>query len=472
MKNSNREKKLLKNTLIISIGQICTKLVTFLLLPLYTGILTTAEYGTVDLLHTLVSLLLPIITFQVEQAVFRELIEARENDERKKKIILIGITSVTLQCLAFLALFLIASPFIHNHYKYFLMVNVLTTIYNSLMLQIARGLGNNTKYAIGGFISAISTILFNILFLVVIKWGVNGMLLGTMLGQIISCIFMMISLKIYKYFSLKYYSKKTVKSLWKYSLPLIPNAISWWIFNTSDRVIVSILLGLSFTGLLSAANKFSSLIITFFNIFYMSWNESISLHIKDKDINEYFNKMFQIILNLFTSLSLGVIACMPFIYPIMVNKKFSVGYGLVPILILATLFNVIVGLLSVLYIANKNTKEIANTSIIAAIINIISHLALIKFVGLYAAAISTLLAYFAMAIYRLIDVRKKYFKVEINKQDTIIASFIAIILFITYYINNLYLNIISLIVAVIFTWYCNKNSISIILRMVKKKIMK
>ena len=68
----NREKSLLKNTIIITIGKVCTQMISFFLLPLYTGILSTEEYGTVDLLNTLVSLLLPIVTFQIEMAVFRE----------------------------------------------------------------------------------------------------------------------------------------------------------------------------------------------------------------------------------------------------------------------------------------------------------------------------------------------------------------------------------------------------------------
>src|SRR5699024_3118416 len=111
----------------------------------------------------------------------------------------------------------------------------------------------------------------------------------------------------------------------------------------------------------------------------------------------YFNKMFNIILNLFTAMAVGMIACMPFVFPIMINEKFGSGYGLVPISIIASLFNVVVGLLSVIYVAKKNTKAIANTSIVSAIINIVVHLSLIKFVGLYAAVISTFASFFIMS---------------------------------------------------------------------------
>ena len=466
----SREKNLAKNTIIITIGKICTQLITFFLLPLYTGILSTEEYGTVDLLNTLVSLLLPIVTFQVEQAIFRELIEVRDDKIAESKIISSGVITVFFQCIIYLIIFSLISPFINNNYKFFLATNVVTYIFLSLFQQIARGFGDNKKYAIGSFISALFTIIFNILFLVVIKLGAYGMLLGTMSGQLIASLYLFISLKLYKYIRVSEYKKDIIKKLWKYSIPLIPNAISWWIFNASDRVIATMFLGVDQNGILAASLKFSSVFITFYNIFNMSWTESISVAINDEDVDDYFNKMFNIILNLFTAMSIGMISCMPFVFPIMINEKFGSGYGLVPISIIASLFNVVVGLLSVIYVAKKNTKAIANTSIASAIINIVVHLSLIKFVGLYAAVISTFASFFIMSIYRLIDINKKYFKIKINK-FLIIKTIITLIIVIPlYYINNIYLNIISLIIAIIFAWNINKKSIDIIFSFMKKKL--
>lgn len=466
----SREKNLAKNTIIITIGKICTQLITFFLLPLYTGILSTEEYGTVDLLNTLVSLLLPIVTFQVEQALFRELIEVRDNEEPKKKIISSGVITVIFQCIIYLIIFALISPFINNNYKFFLATNVVTYIFLSLFQQIARGLGDNKRYAIGSFISALFTIIFNVLFLVVIKLGAYGMLLGTMSGQLIASIYLFISLKLYKYIRIKEYRKDIIKKLWRYSIPLIPNAISWWVFNASNRVIATTFLGVDQNGILAASLKFSSVYITFYNIFNMSWTESISVAVNDKDVDNYFNKMFNIILNLFTAMGIGMISCMPFVFPLMINDKFSSGYGLVPISIIGSLFNVIVGLISVIYVAKKNTKAIANTSVISAIINILVHLALIKFVGLYAAVISTFASFFIMSIYRIMDINKKYFKIKIDKSLIIKTLIVLVIVLPLYYINNIYLNIFSLLVAILFAWNINKNSFEIITNFFKRKI--
>jgi len=465
----NRSKELAKNTIIILLGTICTKMIAFFLLPLYTGILTTEEYGTVDLLNILVLLLLPIITFQVEQAVFRYLLEERNNEDATKKVISSGIFSVVIQCLIFLLLFTIFYSFIQNKYKIYLVLNVITSIFSSLFLQISRGIGDNTKYSIGSFISAFATIILNIIFLVNLKLGIEGMLLGTMLGQIICILYLFIFLKLYKFISFKSYDWKIVKELWKYSIPLIPNSLSWWVFGSSDRVIVSYFLGLSMNGILSAASKFSAAYTVLYNVFDRSWIESISLHINDEDIENYFNKMFNEVLMIFCSLTLLIIAFMPYVYPLMINENYSYGYNLVPILMIAALFNVIQGLVVVIYAAKKDTKSIAKTSFVAAALNIIIHFSLLKFLGLFAAAVSTLGAYAIISLYRLFDVRKKYLNIRLNMKYIIPCLIILLFELVLYYLNIGVLNLLSIIISVLYFIILNKNKLEFIKKVIKKE---
>lgn len=467
----SREKSLLKNTIIITIGKICTQMITFFLLPVYTAILSTEEYGVVDLLNTLVYLCIPIVTFQIEQALFRHLIDNRKNKSEIKNTISTTIITIIIQSIIYLIIFLIVAPFIHNDYKYFLVTNVTACIFSSIMLQISRGLGDNKKYAMGSFITAFTTVILNIVFIVWFKWGAYGMLAASLIGNISSCIYILLTKKIYNYISIKSYSKELLKKLWKYSIPLIPNAISWWIFNSSDRIIVSSVLGIGQNGILSAAYKFSSVYITIYNIFNMTWTESASLHINDKDNSEFFSKIINTVLRLFTAICFGIIAFMPFIFPIMINEKFGEAYNQIPILMLSSLFNVLVGLISVIYIAKKDTKAVARTSIMSAVINLAINLVLIKFIGLYAASISTLVAYMSMGIYRLYDV-KKYIKIKLDKSFVLKTLLMIPILFISYYINNLYLNIIIILITILYAWLINKDSICLIINMIKGKFKK
>lgn len=467
----SRGKDLLKNTIIITIGKICTQLITFFLLPVYTALLSTEEYGTVDLLHTLVSLLIPIITFQIEQALFRDLVDNRKDEKRIEKTISTTMFVVSIQTLIYIIFFMCISMFVHNEYKYFLATNVIASIYSGIMLQISRGLGDNKKYAFGSFLSALVTVTLNIVFIVALKWGAYGMLTASLLGNITCCIYIFISKRIYKYIKLKSYSKKLKTKLWKYSLPLVPNAISWWIFNSSDRVIVTSVLGIAQNGILSASYKFSSVYITIYNIFNMTWTESAALHINDKDANVFISNTINTALKLFVAMAFGIIAFMPFVFPIMINEKFGDAYNQIAILMTSSIFNVIVGLTSVVYIAKKDTKAVAKTSILSAIINLTVNLTLIKFIGLYAASISTLASYSIMAIYRLYDVQK-YVKIKLDKRFVVTAFIMLGIILTSYYIGNIYINIITVLLTIIYAFIINRKSIKTIKEMLLSKVLR
>lgn len=468
----SRSKKLMKNTVIISIGKICTSMITFLLLPLYTSILSTEEYGIVDLLNTLMSLLLPVIGLQVEKGVFRELLEARKNQTSKQEIITTGFLSLILQCLISIPIFIFVSPFIKNDYQYFLLINVLAYVLVSFLQQVARGLDAMTEYAISSFINAAGTIIFNVLFLIIFRLNVYGMLLGTFLGFCVTLAYLIYSLHFSSYIHLSKFKKPILKTLFQYSLPLIPNALAWWVFSASDRVIVSSILGLDANGILAASLKFSAAITTLYNIFDTSWIESVSTAINDKDIDTYFNRITNVIIKLFTSLGLVIIAFMPFIFSLLINEKFESAYYLIPITIISAILNIVQGLVAVVYAAKRNTKSIARTSLTAAIINIIVHLLLIKPIGIYAAVISTLAAFLTLSAYRIFDVSKKYFKVVLAKKFIILSFVIFTFVIATYYIGNTYANILSVIITIMFVVLINKGSFTYIRDIVVKKLLK
>ena len=467
----SKGKDLAKNTAIVSIGKICTQLITFFLLPVYTAVLSNEEYGVVDLLNTLTSLLLPIVTLQIEQGIFRYLIDCRENNEKQIKLITTIIRFMIIQSIACIVIFLCISPFIHNEYKYFLMANLLMGIFSSLLLQICRGLGDNATYAIGSFITGAFTVVLNVIFIVAFRWGAYGMLGATAISNFICAVYIFLKRKIYKYIKPKQFDKTILKEIIKYSVPLIPNMISWWIVSASDRTIISAVIGIAQNGIYSAANKFSGVFTTLYSVFNLTWTESASININSEDRDEFFSKILDFVIRFFGCLCLGTIAVMPFAFNILINEKFAEAYYQIPILILGSVFNILVSFVGSIYVAKKLTKEIAKTSIISAVINIFVNIVLIKSIGLYAASISTVIAYALMFIYRWIDV-KKYVKFNVNK----ILMFALIIMYgvtiFTYYLKNSMISVIVLVIVVVFAIITNLNSVSYLKQIVKDKIKK
>lgn len=432
----NREKKLLKNTIIVALGQIGSKFSVFLLLPLYTSYLSTVEYGTVDLLNTYISLLLPIVFLQMEQAIFRFLIDNRNNEKEKSILISTVLLTVLMQAVLLIILFLIVGKFVVNQYKHFFVANVIASMFSSLLLQTSRGLGDNFTYSLGSIVSGVGTIILNILFIVFFKWGAYGMLSATFIANLLCAIFVFLKLDIPKLFSFKAWNKTTLNSLWRYSIPLVPNALSWWIISASDRTIVSHFLGVGINGIYSASNKFSGIIVTLFSVFNMTWTESASMSINDKDSSSYFTNIINTSIKLFSTICLLFIAIIPFVFSLLITgESFSGAYYQIPILIIATLFNIVVSLFGSIYVALKKSSEIAKTSIYSAIINISLNLLFIRFIGLYAASLSTLISYFSMTIYRYFDIQK-YIKVRIDCRESVTILILSIITLLAYYSRN------------------------------------
>ena len=245
----SKESRLIKNTAIIALGNICTKCVSFFMLPLYTSLMSTEEYGTVDMITTYSGILVILLTLQFEQGVFRYLIESRANEKKQKKYISTTIFSLIALNIVITILMIMLLSTIKYEYTVYFILNILVGVCISIVLQIPRGLGNNVVYAVGSCISGSLNVILNVLFIAILRWNVEGMLLATILSQGIAVIYIFIHTKLWKYISLKYVSKDSMRILLKFSIPLVPNAFCWWAVNASDRVIINAFIGVAANGI-------------------------------------------------------------------------------------------------------------------------------------------------------------------------------------------------------------------------------
>ena len=452
----NKKKELAKNTFIILAGKVSTQMITFFMLPLYTSYLLTEEYGLVDLITTYVTLIIPIITLDTEMAMFRFLIDKRGDKKETNKLLSNDFAFLLISLTIFSIFYLIITNFISIPFKYLILLDIIICVFSSNFLQIARGMGRNVDYSIGCIVTGLSIVLLNILFIVYLHMGAFGMLLGTALGNFMCDIYLFIRLKLYKHLMIGKIDKKIIKSMLKYSIPLVPSTLSWWIINISDKTIISIFIGVAANGIYAVSNKFATIFSSFLNIFNLSWGESAALHINDKDRDKFFSDIFNTIFKLFSSIGLGIIACMPFVFPILINSKYNNAYFYIPILIIGICINVLLILYNGVYIAKKLTKQVANTTVMGAIVNIVVNLALVKYIGLYAAALSTMISCLVMTLYRHFD-SKKYVKIKYNKWNFINALLLFALTIFTYYYQNMYLQIITLILAIIYAYVANRT---------------
>lgn len=451
----NKKKELAKNTIIIFLGKVCTQLISFLLLPLYTSYLITEEYGFVDLVTTYVTLIVPIITMELEMSVFRYLVDCRKDKDEKKRVFSNNFIILLASLGVFIVLYIIVSCFWKFDYRYLILFDIVICTFSGNFLQIARGVGRTIDYAISCIITGVSTILLNILLIVVFKLGAFGMITSMAVANGLGAVYLFIRLKMWQYIDFKKKDKKLIKEMYKYSIPLVPNGISWWIVNVSDRTIITAILGAAANGIYAVSNKFPTILSSLLGIFNLSWSESAALHINSPDRDEFFSDVCNTMTKLFTCLGVGMIAVMPFVFPLLVNHSYDEAFYYIPILVLGSVFNVVICLYSAVYIAKKMTKQVAMTSIIGAVINLVVNLVLIRYIGLFAAALSTAISYFVMMMYRHFDL-KKYMTITYEKGLVIKTVLIFVFAIVLYYQRNIWLDLVSLVVVVIYAVLMNK----------------
>lgn len=450
----SREKELAKNTAILTFGKICTQFVSFLLLPLYTAILEPEIYGIADLFNSYIYLIIPLVSLMLDQGMFRFLLECREDIVRQKRLLTTVLCMNCFECIAYCGVFFIIQPFIQSQYKIFLLIDVILNIFVNTYLQFARGIGKNGVYSLASFLSASLIVVSNVITLVVLKMGALGLFLSTVIGRAATLLALFVLVKSWRYIDIRSFSRKELNELLRYSLPFIPNQLSWWVVGVSDRTIISWFMSIAANGIYSVANKFSSIYITFYNIFNLSWTESVSLHIGDTDVQEYLQKTINTMFSLFFAACLGIIAYIPIVFPLLINKQYNEAYYQIPILMLAVLMQAIVGLYSVIYVALKKSKEIAKTSFWAAVINIVVDVLLIQKIGLFAASISTLVAYSSMTIYRYFHI-KRY--IDVPLQHKLRALIVAILVLVSYYINVSILNYVTAFSITVYAMLSNRQ---------------
>ena len=452
----NKKKQLAKNTLIIFMGKVCTQLISFLLLPLYTGCLSTKQYGLVDLIQTYVTLLVPLITLELEMSVFRWLIDTRGKDKDSKAVLSNNFFVLIFGLGIFSILYIIFTCFIHIPFRWLILIDIIVCTCSGNFLQVSRGFGRTLDYSISCIITGVTTIISNIILLVGFNFGADGMIISMAVANGMCSLYLFLRLKLYKYIDFSLVNKKLIKEMNKYSIPLIPNGVSWWIVNVSDRSIITFVLGNAANGLYAVSNRFPTIISSLLGVFNLSWSESAALHINAPDRDEFFSDITNTVTKLFSCLGAGMLACMPFVFPLLVNAKFNEAYDYIPFLVLGSVFNVLICIYSGVYIAKKLTKQVASTAVVGAIINILINIVFIKYIGLYAAALSTAISYFIMMLYRHFDL-KKYVNIKFEKGVLINTIIIFVFSICLYYSHNLYLNIINLVVVCIYSYVMNRN---------------
>lgn len=410
----SRKRKLLNDIFIYGFGMVSVKIFNFLFIPFLTKYIETEKFGEFDLISSLILLLIPLVTFEVSDGIYRYTLSAKSMEEKSSYIcngliiLLKGIgLSLIILTIVYLAGFSSKIPYLMYNYIWLVMAAV-----NGVLLQIVRGLEKTIIYSINTIVFSMSTIVLNIFMVIFLNMGILGLILANLFGFLISNIFLMGYILLNTNI-IKNIDKSTQIILIKFSAPLVFSTISWWVMNVSDRYLAAEFVGLKELGVYSMANRFSSMLGFVYTIFELGWQTVSIKSFTSDDREEFYSKVFNLLaLVMFSIVILSIIFVKPFI-GVFVSKEYFMCYRYIPLLLLAMVFNCFSSFYGIGYQAVKDTKGATRTALIACAINIIVNLIFMPKYGIYTAVISTFLAFLVMSIIRIIEM-KDYFKVKIK----------------------------------------------------------
>lgn len=456
----DRNTYLLKNILLFALSTFGTKIISFFLVPIYTNTLNTNDYGLVDLISTLVSILAPVFTLNIGEGVMRFSLDDNANyDDVSSVGTLFGLLSIFISLIVIPIgnCFSLTKKYSILIYFYCVSSGLFTIAYCNL-----RGREKLFQFAITNIIQTFSAAILNIYFLVFRKMGVNGYFLAFIISDYVALVYALFTgsfSKTIKKFKIKI---NLLKQMLVYSAVLVPNSMMWWIMNSSDRIMVTGMISSSANGIYGVSYKIPSVLSVVSTVFNQAWNYSAIHENNSDDIETYTNHMYMALLSLLSIVTGFLMLIMKPFMRIYVSNSYYSAWKYTPFLLIGNYFMVLGTFLSSQYTVNKDSKGFLFSGIIGALVNVVLNFILIPIIGVSGAALATCVSYFMVFIYRVIDTRK-YVVINVVNNRFIINSLLLIIIAISMFTNILW-GICSFLICLFFN---KDNSKSLLLSLLK-----
>lgn len=402
-----------KNVGVLTIANFGTRLLSFLLVPLYTSILSTADYGTYDLVFNSVSVLIPVLTLNIVDAVLRFSIDG---GSRSRDIITVGIKYFLMGSAVVAAVLLVNwitgfSAELANLSIYVLLMFA-TQAFSQILLYYARGLNRFTDVAISSVLCSAAIIGSNVLLLIEFKMGLSGYFLANIIGPAVQIVYLSLRLDLSKV-KLRQADKVLERSMVSYSRPLIANSIAWWVNNVSDRYIVTLFCGVAVNGVYSVAAKIPSILSIFQTIIGQAWTISAVDEFDPKDKTGFFSTMYALYNCVMVIVCSLIIALDIPLARILYARSFFEAWRYVPFLTISIVFGALAGYVGGILAAVKDSKEFARSTVIGAVFNVAINLITVPFVGAIGSAAATAACYWLTWFLRM-RVMKKYVSLKLT----------------------------------------------------------
>lgn len=397
---------LVSNTALIGLGTITSKGLAFLLVPIATFLLTPEGFGSYDLAVSVLGLLVPIVTMQLEQAIFRFVFENPSRARIHFTPAFVLVATVALVCGGIF--YIASSVWLRLDFALPLAVYFIALACYTCCIECVRGLQRLGLYSALNVFAGLLVLVGVLVFVWWLDLGVNGLLWSFAVPYFALTLYMVVTVAPLDWRSLRgRIARRRLRGMLAYSLPLVPNVIAFWIVNVSDRVLISLFLGIGANGLYAVSARVATLLSIVFGVFNVSFQQTAVGAQSDSDREIFFGRLLVRSGRFLFGVGCLVTGFSPLFFDWVFSSAFSDAYRYVPGLVFGALLLSLAQFLGNLLIAFRRTKAVGASTAVAALLNVLMNLALIPVLGVHGAVLSTIVAYFVMLVvrYRTVGLR-------------------------------------------------------------------
>lgn len=392
---------------LFTVSNFVSKILVMLLVPFYTNVLTTSEYGTADVMQATLLLLVPLLSMNIGESALRFGLEADSPDggilKSGLKYVGRGILIVGICCAA--AFFFLKEPLMRQYPVLFFGLYFCSSIYE-FMLLFCQGAEKVKVMITGSVFCTVLVIAANLYFLLVLKTGLYGYLAAQMISFLGAALFMFFLAKGPGLIRSGSVDRELEKEMVHYGRSMLLYSTSSWVNNAIDRYFVLAMLGTAVNGLYGVAYKIPAILTVFQRIFAQAWQMSATKSYKEKDGAAYFSNMYRVYNAVMVMGCSFLILTVRVIAKLMFAKDFYAAWSIVPPLLISVIFGALTGFLGSICLAYKDGRSMGRATGIGALVNIVLNTVLIRFFGASGAAFATMVSYFVMYAAAFIMVRK------------------------------------------------------------------
>lgn len=394
-----RLKLFVENFLVYGVGGIISKIIPLIMLPVITRLMpNTFYFGLNDISTTVVSFGSAIAVMGMYDAMFRMFFE--KSDEEYQKSICSTTLAFTLcsSVVVFIVLmlfgdFLTKIFFNDIKYKNLLLLSAMSILIGSTNTIVSAPTRMNNQRKIFLVTNTLSPIIS---YAISIPLLLKGMyVIALPLAMVISAftielVFIILNRN---WFSLKRVNKSYLKPLLIIALPLLPNFLVYWVFNSCDRLMISNILGMEYNGIYAIGGKIGQVSQLIYTAFAGGWQFFAFSTMKDNDQVEMTSNIFEYLGAVSLIAGSLMAACSKTIFEILFKGDYVQGYTIAPYLFLAPLLLMLFQVIVNQFLVVKKTWFNVIALTLGALANIVINLFLIPVIGIEGAALGTLLGY-------------------------------------------------------------------------------